>query len=108
MALSSEGTAKHSERNNGRYTETRLHPHLVSVALARAPSAEMRAAWLDGLSVDDAPHRVRLVNSRAAKNPNSRSYESHSQDFNVLRRESEQWWEERALEVEAGGQHDFL
>lgn len=33
---------------------------------------------------------------------NESDSETSEQNLNVLRRESEQWWEERALEIERG------
>lgn len=82
-----------------RYIEARLHSSYVSTLLDMAPTQEVRAAWQEGLTVSDAPHRVLLVQSRAASQP-ANFFDEPSQDFDVLLRESVQWWEERALELE--------
>lgn len=66
--------------------------------LSMAPTREVRAAWQDGRSVSDAPHRVRLLESQAALESTPRWGEP-PQDVAALRRGSEQWWEERALEL---------
>lgn len=90
-----------------RYTEARIHPTLLSRVLERAPSPQVRRAWLHGLPVNDAPHRVRLVKSRAA-NEKERDHRwcpwpRPLQDYDIHRAESEQWWEECAWELEHEG-----
>lgn len=87
-----------------RYTDVRVHPTFVSRVLEMAPSPEIRRAWRYGLPVSDAPHRVRVVESRAAKDKPSRYSwligPPPVQDYDVHRAESEKWWEECAWELE--------
>lgn len=66
--------------------------------LNMAPTRDVRAAWQEGRPVSDAPHRLRLLESEAALNSESR-WREPPQDISVLRRGSEQGWEERALEL---------
>lgn len=80
-----------------RYIEARLHPDVISEVLERAPTPAVRAAWLEGSVVAGALNRVRIVQSRAARTHNQGS-ESQYQDMKVVWKESEAWWEERALE----------
>lgn len=83
-----------------RYIEVRLAPVRVAALLDAAPNPEVRTGWENGSAVSDAPHRLRLVESRAAKKHYSHLYgtEGYNQDIGVFRRESRQWWEERAEE----------
>lgn len=93
---------EHADQSSGgRYVELRLHPDTIAAILKSAPNTESRAAWSNGSALPGAQYRVRLVESRAAIINESGS-DSSEQDLNVLRRESERWWEERALEIERG------
>lgn len=87
--------------SESRYIEVRLHPHHVAAMLKRASPAQ-REAWINGTSVSDAPHRIRLLESGAAKGSPEENAESREQDFDVLRKGSTKWWEEEAWELERG------
>lgn len=90
-----------SARSKHCYIEVRLHPHHVAAMLKQA-SPEQRAAWISGSHVSDAPHRVRLAESQAAKGSAEEDEESQDQDLEVLRKGSMKWWEEEAWELERG------
>lgn len=70
--------------------------------MLKKASPAQREAWTNGTHVSDAPHRVRLVESRAAKGSPEEDEESMDQDLEVLRKGSMQWWEEEAWELERG------
>ncbi|PWN25400.1 hypothetical protein BDZ90DRAFT_268270 [Jaminaea rosea] len=69
-----------------RSIEVRLHPNVISDLLAMAPTAEIRAAWQRGLSMPDAPHRLRLVKSRAVGDSNESSWLHPDQDLQLISR----------------------
>ena len=83
-----------------------MTPAIVADMLSRAPSPETRDAWIHGLPVKDAPHRVRVSESRASKTSDPKDRDSDPQDYEVLRQESREWWEDRALELEGEGEED--
>lgn len=87
--------------NSNCYAELRLHPDIFAAVIKQAPSARIGTAWVNGSSVPGGQYRVRVMESRATVMNESDS-ETSEQNLNVLRRESEQWWEERALEIERG------
>ncbi|PWN25403.1 hypothetical protein BDZ90DRAFT_262452 [Jaminaea rosea] len=78
-----------------RYIELRLGRRMLDRLLTSAHTPEIRAAWRTGSEVSDAPHRLRLRKSRAAR----RGWESHEKS-QAHQRDSDTWWDDRALECE--------
>lgn len=90
--LAAEGHARHRL-----YIEARMHPTYVSALLSMA-SPETRAAWTNGQPAGDADHCLHLCESRAWEDGRGRWRDHRTQKYDVLRRETRQWWEDCALE----------
>lgn len=116
-----QAKAHPAQTTHRRSIEARLPQDLVAYMLRypRHPHPpEIRAAWKDGLPVDDAPHVVKVVRTEATRRtgiedtPDSDEDElmvelndkDYEQDVEVLREESRAWWEKRALECRKGRQ----
>lgn len=64
-------------------------------------SPAIRAAWLDGTPVEETPHVLHVLESRAVmRNPGPAVAR---QDISALRKDSKAWWEERAVECDGEG-----
>lgn len=87
---------------SSRYIEIRLHSTRISAILEKAPSPEIRRAWLEGLPLTDAPNRIRLV--RCQGESAERLYYSPGKLHSFHCKEAEQWWEEAAFAIERGEQ----
>lgn len=100
-------TGEDVDGSSGRYIETRLHPNLISAILEKAPTSEVRKAWLEGLRIKNAPNRVRLVETQAVDAQQPKAYYGASKLHKFHLKESEQWWEECAWAIERGEQLTF-
>lgn len=98
QAQSNATQDKNGKKPPSRYVEARLHPSYVSTLLKMAPTQDVRGAWEEGLPISGELHRLRLLESEAAPKPLP-GWHQPLQDVDVLRRGSEQWWEERAFEL---------
>lgn len=91
---------RNSNTRSDLYIEARLHPKYVSVFLDLASTPQVRNALLEGLPANDALHRLRICESRAARGIGPDSPDDAREEYDVLREEGQQWWRECSLEVE--------
>ena len=80
-----------------RSIEVRVHPGLLGL-LEHVASPEALTAWLDGSLLAGAPNQVRVMLSRAAVVRSIQDSESRLQYTKILLKDSEEWWEESAVE----------
>lgn len=81
-----------------RHVEFRVHSTYVNALLDMASEPEIRAALANGQPASDAQRSLRIMKSGAQRERDS--WYSPPQQFDVLYREGQEWWKERALELE--------
>ncbi|PWN25397.1 hypothetical protein BDZ90DRAFT_234230 [Jaminaea rosea] len=94
------------------HIEVRLPARTVK-ALLKSCSQSLREAWTDGLAVEDAPHRLKLVANdgieRLIRPPQGSACLLQSEeDLDVQFTNGEEWFEERAWECENEDEHKRL
>lgn len=82
-----------------RYIEFRVHSKYVKALLDIASTPEIKTALADGQPASDAQRPLRIMSSRA-ETERPYLWSSPPQQFDVLRREGQEWWQECALELE--------